>query len=137
MTEHHSFTKDCESYGLEKDRQNVLWAITPGWTGWAGGPYVGPPGRTTLDLDRVITRLEKRVVVRTTTYFSSLFNSDRSRNVRLEGTVLKADIKYPLPSGWWLFTPPPTVYDWMEFSMDLDPYLRIKNGCLEFFLSMP
>ena len=126
--------KDCDSFSLEK---NKLIAITPGHTGWADGPYKGPPGRSTFDLDRVITRIEKGILVRTHPSSSSLFNNDRSRNVRLEGTVLKAEIKYPLPKGWWFFTPPPTVYDWMEASLDLDPYVRIKYGCLEFVVNMP
>ena len=66
-----------------------------------------------------------------------MFNTDTSRNVRLEGTVLKAEIRYALPKGWWLINIPPTVYDWMEASLDLDPYVRIKHGCLEFVVNMP
>ncbi|KAI0296926.1 hypothetical protein B0F90DRAFT_1669660 [Multifurca ochricompacta] len=113
-----SFSKNCTSYGLL--RPVTLWANCK-----------LPSGETrysTLDLSHCISADPLHATDIAPGGFDTGEDTDWTRNLRLEGTVLKAEKKRE--TGWRLWA----RYEWIETAMDLDPYVRNNNGVLEFAL---
>ncbi|KAI0296934.1 hypothetical protein B0F90DRAFT_1669666 [Multifurca ochricompacta] len=117
-----AFSKFCTSFGLE--RPVTLWAncMLP-----SGGTRY-----STLDLSRCLhvgPRIGETDV--SPGGFGNGEDNDSLRKLRLEGTVLKADVKW---STGWLFWQKDV---WNEAALDLDLSVRVNNGVLEYVLFVP
>ncbi|KAI0296941.1 hypothetical protein B0F90DRAFT_1743572 [Multifurca ochricompacta] len=119
---HMSLRDSCTSFGFS--RPLTLWANCK-----------LPSGETrysTLDLlhclriDREIRPTDVAPVG-----FGNGEDSEWMRNLRMEGTVLKASVKWR--TGWLFWW----KEEWKETELDIDPYVRNNKGVLEFVLHAP